>query len=163
MSQYVFVPCFQMFELGGADCFAESADRELVRNSEWADGRDYQKRAKGLHEPAVGNPAGKWQEDSRNNGSVSSTNEGSGSGADAANGKGVLRDAVTGWEDQRAVFEAALYSHGSAETLYQEAVLDLPDLQLDLAAVGIDAAYLAANLSSLTDENRPIEDCTTKH
>ncbi len=117
----------------------------------------------GLHEPAAGNPAGKWQEDIRNNGSVSSANEGSGSGADTANGKGVLRDAVTGWEDQRAVFEAALYSPGTAETLYQEAVLDLPDPQFDLAAVGIDAAYLAANLSSLTDENRPIEDCTTKH
>jgi len=150
-------------QLGGADCFPESADRYPVRNSERSDGRDYQKRAEGLHESAAGNPAGKWQEDSRNNGSVSSANADSGSGADAANGAGIHRDADTGWEDQRAVFEAALYSHGSSETLYQEAVLDIHDSQLDLAAVGIDAAYLAANLSELTDENRPIEDCTTKH
>ena len=49
------------------------------------------------------------------------------------------------------------------EETYQNSVLDCYDPQPDFIAVGMDAAYLAADLSSIIEEDNYIEDCTTKH
>ena len=88
---------------------------------------------------------------------------GCGSEPDSADGENILRDAVTGWEDQRAVFREALRGDTAAKMLYQEAVLDFSDSGIDYAGLGMDAAYLAAGMTNILDEERPIEDSTTKH
>lgn len=99
----------------------------------------------------------------RKDGSVSGLDGGCGSEPDRADGESILRDAVTGWEDQRAVFQAALRGGTAAETLCQEAVLDFYDPQFDYAGLGMDAAYLAAGMTNILDEDHPIEDSTTKY
>ena len=96
-------------------------------------------------------------------GNISIMDGGCGSEPDRADGENLLRDAVTGWEDQRAVFREALRGDTAAETLYQEAVLDFSDPGIDYAGLGMDAAYLAAGMTNILEEDRPIEDSTTKH
>lgn len=91
------------------------------------------------------------------------TDQNGGAGTDKSDGESLLRDAVTGWEDQRAVFESALRDGTAAETLYQEAVLDFSDPGIDYTGLGMDAAYLAAGMTNILDEDHPVEDCTTKH
>lgn len=96
-------------------------------------------------------------------GNISGMDGGCSSEPDRANRENLLQDTVTGWEDQRAVFQAALRDGTAAETLYQEAVLDFSDPGIDYAGLGMDAAYLVAGMTNILDEDRPIEDSTTKH
>ena len=98
-----------------------------------------------------------------NDGNIPGVDGGCGSEADRADGESFLRDAVTGWEDQRAVFRKALRGDTAAEMLYQEAVLDFSDPGIDYTSLGMDAAYLAAGMTNVLDEDYPVEDCTTKH
>ena len=69
---------------------------------------------------------------------------------------------ATGWEPERKVWANNLAGAGTDEAYFEEAVLDLDDSQPDLGSLGTDAAYLAAGLTRLIDD-RPVEDCTTKH
>lgn len=124
---------------------------------------DYQSGTDRSSEPAVDYSDRERQQNLRNIGAVPGADDGCGEGANPADGDGNHRDADTGWEDQRAVFEAALSGHTAAETLYEEAVLDLSDPQFAPADFGMDAAHLVANLSRLIQEDRPVKDCTTKH
>ena len=68
----------------------------------------------------------------------------------------------TGWENERGIWESHLAGAGTDEAYFQEASLDFDDPQSNLTSLGIDAAYLAADLSRIIDD-RPAEDCTTKH
>lgn len=150
-------------QLGSDDCLPESPNRDTDGDAKYADNLDDQSRSGRLYEPAAGHSYGTQQRNFQGDGAVPGANNGCGGGSNSADGPGGDRDGVTGWEDQRAVFEAALGSYTAAETLYQEAVMDLADPQFASAAYGMDAAYLAANLSGLIEDGRPIEDCTTKH
>lgn len=69
---------------------------------------------------------------------------------------------TTGWEPEREVWERNLRGERSDEAYFEETVLDLDDPQPDLSHLGTDAAYLAAGLTNIIDD-RPVEDCTTKH
>lgn len=150
-------------QLGGDDRFPESPDRDTDGDAKYADNLDDQSRSGRLYEPAAGHSYGTQQRNFQGDGAAPGANDDCGSGADPADGESGDWNGVTGWEDQRAVFEAALGSHTAAETLYQEAVLDLADPQFASVDYGMDAAYLAANLPGLIGDGRPIEDCTTKH
>lgn len=150
-------------QLGSDDRLPESPDRDAGRDAKYAVDPDHKGRTVEFSESAANHSDGEWQQNLRNVGAVPGANDGCCGGADPADGDDSHRDAVTGWEDQRAVFEAALGSHTAAETLYEKAVLDLADPQFATADFGMDAAHLAANLSSLIEEDRPVEDCTTKH
>ena len=67
---------------------------------------------------------------------------------------------LTGWEAEREQFELALQAGAEDETIAPEAVLAEPDSQLDAAALGADAAMLAADLSGMIDHG-PVQDSTT--
>lgn len=150
-------------QLGGDDRLSESPDRDPGGDTKYADVPDDQSRSGRLFEPAAGHSYGAQQRNFQGDGAVPGANDGCGGGADPADGEGGDWDRVTGWEDQRAVFKAALGSYTAAETLYEEAVLDLSDPQFTSAGFGMDSAYLVANLSGMIEEDRPVEDCTTKH
>ena len=68
----------------------------------------------------------------------------------------------SGWEDERGIWACNLAGAGTDEEYFEEVVLDLDDPQPDLGGLGTDAAYLAAGLTNIIDD-RPVEDCTTKH
>ena len=70
---------------------------------------------------------------------------------------------LTGWENERRIFEAFILGEGIS--YYSD---ETPDV--NLAGTGshsndYDAAlgYLVADLTGIIDEDRPIEDCTTIH
>lgn len=67
----------------------------------------------------------------------------------------------TGWEREREIFERNLRADHAHEEADQAVLLDRHDSQLDPAALGTGAAYLAADLWELMDEDEPVEDCTT--
>ena len=69
----------------------------------------------------------------------------------------------TGWENERGIWESYLAGEAADEETYQNSVLDCYDPQPDFIAVGMDAAYLAADLSGIIEEDNYIDDCTTKH
>ncbi len=149
-------------QLDSDDRLPESPDRDTGGDGKYVDDPDDQSRSGGLFEPAAGDSYGTQQGNRQGDGAVPGANNDCGGGSGSADGTGGDRDGVTGWEDQRAVFEASLGSHAAAETLYEETVLDFSDPQFAFADLGMDAAYLAANLSGVMEEDRPVEDCTTK-
>ena len=67
----------------------------------------------------------------------------------------------TGWEREREIFASNLRAEFSREEADQAVLLDCYDPQLAPASLGTGAAYLAADLWELIDEDEPIEDCTT--
>ena len=67
----------------------------------------------------------------------------------------------TGWEREREIFASNLRAERSHEEADQAVLPDRHDPQSDPVALGTGAAYLAADLWELMDEEEPIEDCTT--
>ena len=149
-------------ELGGNDRFAENADQNPGRDSGVSGHLDHGKAVADVHGSAVGDPAGRWAGQPGSHGAVPAD-------ADAGSAEHHQHDAgydeisgTTGWEDERGVWESHLAGAGTDEEYFEEAVLDLDDPQPDLGHLGTDAAYLAAGLTNIIDD-RPVEDCTTKH
>ena len=150
-------------QLGWFDQLSEDADSDAGKYGSANGKSDDRRKPTQLHESADGYSAEAWQYNSSKAGGLPVTDQSGGAESDRTNGESSLQNAVTGWEDQRAVFEAALRDGGTAETLHEEAVLDFSDPGIDYAGLGMDAAYLAAGMTNILDEDRPIEDSTTKH
>lgn len=149
-------------ELGGLDRVTESTGQNLGRDAGNAGYPDHRGTAGGFHEPAAANPSDGWGEQQVSHGAVPAD-------ADAGSEEYHQFDAgsneghgETGWENERDIWERNLAGAGTDEAYFEEAVLDLPDSQLDPGGLGTDAAYLAADLTNLIDD-RPVEDSTTKH
>ena len=70
-------------------------------------------------------------------------------------------DGETGWEREREIFAINLRADYTYEKTDQAVLPDRYDPQLDPASLGTGAAYLAADLWELMDEDEPMEDCTT--
>jgi len=68
---------------------------------------------------------------------------------------------ITGWEYERRIFEDALLGRGADQEHTEEtnSSFDYPDDTLD--HLGIDSAYLAADVINVIDNDHPTEDCTT--
>lgn len=68
---------------------------------------------------------------------------------------------ITGWEDEREIFEAALLGGGTDEAQLEAADLGFtyPDDPAD--HLGIDSAYLAGDVMNILDNDSHTEDCTT--
>ena len=68
---------------------------------------------------------------------------------------------ITGWESERRIFEEALLFRGADQEYAEEtnSGFAYPDDSLD--HLGIDSAYLAADMMNIIDNDHPIEDCTT--
>ncbi len=75
------------------------------------------------------------------------------------NGEGII---LTGWEDQRELFTSSLFGAGQDEEILPETVLDFPDPNSGSGSLGIDMAYLAADLTRIVDEYHRPKDSTTR-
>ena len=71
---------------------------------------------------------------------------------------------LTGWENERAIFENALYGRGQDEEMLEESILDFADPDSYFNHLGTDTAFLVAELTDIIDSTPYVEDCTTmKH
>ena len=149
-------------ELDGNDRVAENADQNPGRDSGVSGHPDHGRTDAGIYGHAASGPENGWESQRGSYGAVSAD-------PDAGSAEHHQHDAgydeisgTTGWEDERGIWECNLAGAGTDEEYFEEAVLDLPDSQSDLGCLGTDAAYLAAGLTNIIDD-RPVEDCTTKH
>ena len=70
---------------------------------------------------------------------------------------------LTGWENERRIFEAFILGEGIS--YYRDETPDVDLIDTGSHTDNYDAAlgYLVADLTDIIDEDRPIEDCTTIH
>ena len=70
---------------------------------------------------------------------------------------------LTGWENERGIFEAFILGEGIS--YYSDEATDVDFADTVSHTVDYDAAlgYLVADFTGIIDEDRPIEDCTTIH
>ena len=68
---------------------------------------------------------------------------------------------ITGWESERELFTATLIGGTDGEAEFEEADFGFayPDYPAD--HLGIDSAYLAADVMNILDNDSHVEDCTT--
>lgn len=69
----------------------------------------------------------------------------------------------TGWEDQRILFERSLDADRYSGKIFEQDILDSGYSVSDNGGVLSDAAYLAADITNIIDDDAPVEDCTTRH
>lgn len=67
---------------------------------------------------------------------------------------------ITGWENERRIFEESLFAGGADEKILSGTVLDRTDSIGGAGDFGIDLAYLSADISGMIDDRRP-QDSTT--
>lgn len=149
-------------ELGGPDRVPESAGQDPGGDSGEIRYPDHGGRPGGVHGTAAPDPAAEWAGQRPDHGAVPADADLGSEGHGFADERPDTGTGETGWENERGIWEGNLTGAGTDEAYFEEAVLDLDDSQPDLIAVGMDAAYLAADLSRLIDD-RPVEDCTTRH
>ena len=101
------------------------------------------------------------ERDRANINGVSSDTTGAG-GADSDSNRELIGELpITDWETERELFEATLLGGGTDETQLEAAGLGFtyPDDPAD--HLGIDSAYLAADVMNILDNDSHTEDCTT--
>ena len=69
---------------------------------------------------------------------------------------------ITGWEYERGILEEALLGGGTDQEYSEKADSDFSDSDYPADNLGIDSAYLVADMINILDNDHPIEDCTTK-
>lgn len=149
-------------ELESDDRVAEDAGQNHGRNPGEAGYAHHGNAVGGVHGTAARTPAAGCAEQRGSHGAVPAGDD-AGSEEHRIDDEGTDRGfEETGWENERGIWESCLAGAGTDEEYFEEAVLDFPDPQPDLSALGTDAAYLAAGLTNIIDD-RPVEDCTTKH
>ena len=70
---------------------------------------------------------------------------------------------VTGWENERGIFEAFILGEGISYYSDETPDVNLADTGSHTDYYDAALGYLVANLTDIIDEDRPIEDCTTIH
>lgn len=78
----------------------------------------------------------------------------------AVSGRDNEEPVVTGWEDQRKLFTESLFGAGENEQIHGQAVLDSPDSFGSAGDIGIDIAYLSADVAEIIDEDYRPQDST---
>ena len=74
-----------------------------------------------------------------------------------------IRYREMGWENQRILFERSLDAEGYSGEIFEPDILDYGYPVSDNGGVLSDAAYLAADITNIIDDDAPVEDCTTRH
>lgn len=69
---------------------------------------------------------------------------------------------VTGWENERRIFKAALFGETDIEQTLFKTDTSLSYADTDIGDLGTDTLYLAAELTEVIDEEQPVEDCTSQ-
>lgn len=143
--------------------YAEDADRIPFPTDEYRRNADDQRGAGGVYEQ----PARYIDREQR---TVSGGGDGVSIGYEESGGElyrldenGGIGYRETGWEDQRELFERSLNADGQDGELYVQDILDHGYPFGDNGGVLSDAAYLAADIADIIDDDAPVEDCTTQH
>lgn len=142
--------------------FAESAGQDPGRDSGEVRYPVHGGTAAGTFGNAASDSAFGWESQCGSDGAVPADDDAGGEEYRIGNGGADQRVGETGWEPEREIWESNLTGAGTDEAYFQNAVLDFHDPQPDLGGLGTGAAYLAAGLMGFIDD-RPVEDCTTKH
>ena len=150
-------------KLDSNDLYAESADSVAERNQGYSSDTYNGGRAEGLSGRAIGGTDRVQRSDENSYRGFSSGDESIGKGTDReyqADHEGYRE---TGWANERELFERSLFGEGDYGTSYEEDVSDLYDPVRSPNSIGTDTLYFIGGISTLIDEDAPVEDCTTKH
>ena len=148
-------------QLEDSNRFARDPNRNAHTHPEQVGYTDHQRRADGLYGTADSDSAAARRGNGSDYGSLSEKDDALSGQLGEGMSVGSEEFGETGWEREREIFASTLSSDHSHEEADQALLPDRHDPQLDPAALGTGAAYLAADLWELMDEDEPVEDCTT--
>ena len=148
-------------QLEDSDRFAGDPNRNAHTHPEQVGYTDYQRRADGLYGTADSDSATARRRNGSDHGGVSEKDDALSGQLGEGMSVGSEEPGETGWEREREIFASTLSSDHSHEEADQALFPDRHDPQPYSASLGTGAAYLAADLWELMDEDEPIEDCTT--
>ena len=69
---------------------------------------------------------------------------------------------ITGWEYERGILEEALLGRGTDQECFEKADSNFYDSDYPADNLGIDSAYLVADMMNILDNDHPTKDCTTQ-
>ena len=143
--------------------YAEDADRTPFPTDEYRRNADYQRGAGGVYERAAEYPDREQRTVPSGGDGISEQDEEIGDGIYRLDENGRVGYRETGWEDQRLLFEQSLHADGYGGEVFEPDILDYGYSLGYNGAVLSDAAYLAADITGIIDDDAPVEDCTTMH
>ena len=143
--------------------YAEGADRTSLTADERNRNADDQRGTDGVYERAAEYPDREQRTVPSGGDGISEQDEEIGDGIYRLNENGRVGYRETGWEDQRLLFEQSLHADGYGGEVFEPDILDHGYSIGDNGAVLSDAAYLAADITGIIDDDAPVEDCTTRH
>ncbi|MBQ5657396.1 MAG: relaxase/mobilization nuclease domain-containing protein [Bacteroidaceae bacterium] len=148
-------------ELEGYHCFTKRTGRYAGQHHGNDGNPDHQRGVGGLYEPATPSPDGTLQSNNSDHGGIPRGDDALSRERGAEMPSSGDFDGETGWEREREIFASTLQSDHTHETADQALLPDRHDPQSYTTSLGTGAAYLAADLWELMDEDEPVEDCTT--
>ncbi len=143
--------------------YAESADRTALTADERNRNADNQRGTDGVYERAAEYSDREQRTVPSGGDGISEQNEEIGNGIYRLDENGGVGYRETGWEDQRLLFEQSLNADGYGGEVFEPDILDYGYSLSDNGTVLSDAAYLAADITVIIDDDAPVEDCTTRH
>lgn len=143
--------------------YAEGADRTALTADERNRNADNQRGTDGVYERAAEYSDREQRTVPSGGDGISEQNEEIGGGIYRLDENGGVGYRETGWEDQRLLFEQSLHADGYGGEVFEPDILDHGYSFGDNGTVLSDAAYLAADITGIIDDDAPVEDCTTRH
>ena len=143
--------------------YAEDADRTPFPTDEYRRNADNQRGTDGVYERAAEYSDREQRTVPSGGDGISEQNEEIGNGIYRLDENGRVGYRETGWEDQRLLFEQSLHADGYGGEVFEPDILDHGYSFGDNGTVLSDAAYLAADITGIIDDDAPVEDCTTRH
>ena len=148
-------------ELVGVDSNTKSADRASENTFGQIGYLDNQTGTGGLYESTDSSADQESTADRRNAERISDCADKT-SGDDSDSDLGFDETiTITGWENERRILKAALFGETVSEQAIPEAYTFFSSADSVLDNPGVDTAYLAAELTGIVDEDKPVEDSTT--
>lgn len=143
--------------------YAEGADRTALTAYDRNRNADDQRGTDGVYERAAEYPDREQRTVPSGGDGISEQDEEIGDGIYRLDENGRVGYRETGWEDQRLLFEQSLHADGYGGEVFEPDILDYGYSLGYNGAVLSDAAYLAADITGIIDDDAPVEDCTTMH
>lgn len=143
--------------------YTEGADRTSLTAYERNRNADNQRGTDGVYERAAEYSDREQRTVPSGGDGISEQNEEIGNGIYRLDENGRVGYRETGWEDQRLLFEQSLHADGYGGEVFEPDILDYGYSFGDNGTVLSDAAYLAADITGIIDDDAPVEDCTTRH
>ena len=148
-------------QLEDSDQFPGDPNRNAYTHPEQVGYTDHQRRTGGLYGAADRAPAAARRGNGSDYGSLSEKDDALSGQLGEGMSVGSEEPGETGWEREREIFASTLRADHAHEEAEQALLPDRYDPRSYPASLGTGAAYLAADLWELMDEDAPMEDCTT--